>query len=117
MNTYTKKLLTICLLFSFTQMAMADRGMGKRNKNKSILNIATPTVSLRNSIGFNLKSGLKYSGSLLTTSETFSSSMITNSIVTYQKGNTTYIIPYKHKIIIPELKQGYAGMKLIIRSH
>ena len=42
-------------------IASADRG-GYVKKNKSRLNIATP-ANLKNSIKFNLKSGLNYRGS------------------------------------------------------
>lgn len=116
MNTFTKKLLTIALLFGVANVAMADRGVGKKNKNKTILNISTPST-LRNSIAFNLKSGLRYKGSLLSTTNTVGNSILYNSLITYQKGNITYIIPYKHKIVVPEIKQGYTGMKIILRSH
>ena len=116
MNTFTKKLLTIALLFSVAQVAMADRGVGKKSKNKTILNIYTPST-LRNSIAFNLKSGLSYKGSLLSNNNTVGNSIMSNSLVTYQKGNITYVVPYKHKIVVPEIKQGYTGMKIIIRSH
>ncbi len=115
MKTFTKKLLTIALLFGIAQVAMADRGVGKK-KSKTILNIYTP-VTLRNSIAFNLKSGLSYKGSLLASTQTVGNSIMTNSLITYQKGNITYIIPYKHKIVMPEITQGYTGMKLIIRNH
>jgi hypothetical protein len=115
MKTFTKKLLTIALLFGIAQVAMADRGVGKK-KNKTILNIYTPST-LRNSIAFNLKSGLSYKGSLLSSTQTVGNSIMANSLITYQKGNVTYVIPYKHKIVIPEITQGYTGMKLIIHSH
>jgi len=116
MNTFTKKLLTVALLFSIAGVAFADRGFGKKNKNVTVLNIYTPST-LRNSIGFNLKTGLSYKGSLLTSTKTVGNSIMANSLVTYQKGNITYIIPYKHKIVVPEMKEGYTGMKIIIRSH
>ncbi|CAN5259916.1 hypothetical protein BH11BAC5_BH11BAC5_37610 [soil metagenome] len=115
MKTFTKKLLTIALLFGIAQVAMADRGVGKK-KNKTILNIYTPST-LRNSIAFNLKSGLSYKGSLLSSTQTVGNSIMANSLITYQKGNVTYVIPYKHKIVMPEITQGYTGMKLIIHSH
>jgi hypothetical protein len=116
MYTFTKKLLTIVLLFSIANVAIADRGVAKKNKNKTTFNISTPTT-LRNSIAFNLKSGLSYKGSLLSSTKTVGTSIVANSLITYQKGNITYIIPYQHKIIIPEYKQGYTGMKIIIRRH
>ena len=117
MKTLTKKLFTIALLFSLVNVAIADRGIGKKNKNKTILNIATNAYSIRNSIPFNLKSGLSYSGSLLSNKNTIGSSLFTQSVITYQKGNMTYIIPIKQKILIPDIHQGYTGMKIIIRPH
>ena len=116
MKSFTQKLLTIALLFSIAQVAVADRGIGKKNKNKTLLNIVTPTT-LRNSIPFNLKSGLSYKGSLLTTTNVVGSSIMSSSVITYQKGNMTYIIPYKHKIAVPDMQQGYTGLKIIIRPH
>ncbi len=117
MKTITKKLLIVSLFFSIAAIAIADRGIGKKNKNKTTLNIATNSSSIRNSIAFNLKSGLTYKGSLISSTSTVGSSLISNSVITYQKGNMTYIIPYKHKIILADIKQGYTGMKLIIRPY
>ena len=95
--------------------AWADRGVGRKSKNKTILNITAPS-NIRNSMAFNIKSGLSYKGSLLNTHQTIGSSIMNTSVVTYQKGNTTYIIPYKNKITVAEIRQGYTGMKIIIRK-
>ncbi|MFT3681593.1 MAG: hypothetical protein QM791_15085 [Ferruginibacter sp.] len=118
MNRFVKKVTIITLLTCVVGVAFADRGSGKRAKAK--LNISTGT-NLKTSIAFNLKSGLKYKGSLIavnnTSTQTIGSSIMNNSIITYQKGNTTYIIPYKYKIAVPEIKPGYTGVKLIIRQH
>lgn len=116
MKSFTQKLLIVALLFSVLQVALADRGVGKKNKSKTLLNITTPSL-LRNSIAFNLKSGLSYKGSLITNESNLNTSIISNSLITYQKGNMTYIIPYKHKFAIPEMRQGYTGVKVIIRAH
>lgn len=110
----SKTILLMAVLFGTTQSAMADRGIGKKSKSKVTLNISTP-LTLRNSVSLNLKSGLRYTGSLSVTRKNLSGSMINNTLVTYQKGNTVYIIPYKQKIVMPEIKPGYTGMKLIIR--
>jgi hypothetical protein len=116
MNTFTKKILAFVLLFSIVFNAMADKGIGRKNKAKITLNINAP-VSIRNSISFNLRSGLIYKGSLLNSRSVVNNNIVTsNSIVTYQKGNYTYIIPYKNKIAVAEIKQGYSGLKLIIRQ-
>jgi hypothetical protein len=94
----------------------ADRGAGKKNKLKTLLNINT-NYSLKNSLAANLKTGLTYKGSLLTGNrQVIGTSIFSNSLMTYQKGNITYIIPYKQKMMVPEMQQGYTGVKLIIRS-
>lgn len=105
------------ILTGMIATSFADRGVSKKAKNKVTLNINT-TNSFTNTLSFNLKSGLKYKGSLLTGNSTQAKSNITiqNTVITYQKGNTVYVVPYKQKIIVPEARQGYAGMKLIIKS-
>jgi len=113
------RLAKIILLFTFILgnilNGFADRGVRKRAKNKVVLNI-TNTASFRNSLSFNLKTGLKYKGFLLTEPKPITSFVSLNGINTYQKGNTIYLSPYKQKVIVPELRQGYAGMKLILKS-
>lgn len=111
-----KIILVVVMLCGITFSALADKGIGKKSKAKATLNIAT-TNSLRNSISLNLKSGLKYTGSLLVNQQSNGSSVLTNTLVTYQKGNTVYIIPHKQVIAVPEMRQGYTGMKLIIKPH
>ena len=115
MNTFTKKLLVFTILISMGSDVWADRGFGKKMKTKSILNITIPS-NIKNSIGFNLKTGLSYKGSLVYSHANLGSAIINTSVVTYQKGNTTYIVPYKNKLTVPEIKQGYTGIKIIIRN-
>jgi hypothetical protein len=115
MHKLFKILLSGVVLIGTVQLAIADRGIGKKSKSKTSLNIATPG-NLRTSIGYNLNRGLNYKGSISTNNRLNSNYIQQSTLVTYQKGNTTYIIPYKHKVAMPELKQGYAGFKLIIRK-
>lgn len=112
----TKLLLIVVLLTGTALVVLADRGIGRKSKNKVELNI-TNFSTLRNAISLNLKSGLKYTGSFMVNQELSGNNIFNNTLVTYQKGNTVYIIPYKHVLAVPDLKQGYTGMKLIIRPH
>ena len=116
MRQLVKSIIFMFLLTGNMFMSFADRGVGKKNKNKISLNIPFNT-SLKNSLSLNLKTGLKYKGSLFTGIQKENGITTTNNIVTYQKGSNVYIIPYKQKIVVPEIKQGYAGMKLIIKSN
>ncbi|MGC4103057.1 hypothetical protein [Ferruginibacter sp.] len=110
----SKLMLVSTVLFSASLSALADGGIGKKSKSKVALNITTSTT-LRNSVTLNLKSGLRYTGSSMVNQQTTGNSIFTNTLVSYQKGNTVYIIPYKQKVVMPEIKPGYTGMKLIIR--
>ena len=111
-----KIILVVIMLSGVAFSALADKGIGKKNKTKVTLNISTSN-SLRNSISLNLKSGLKYTGSLLVNQQFDGNSILSNTLLTYQKGNTVYIIPHKQIIAVPEMRQGYTGMKLIIKPH
>lgn len=112
----TKIVLLAVALLGTTHSALADRGIGKKAKNKVSLNISTNN-SFKSSLYNNLKSGLTYKGSILVKKQISNNVMYNNTLVTFQKGNTVYILPYKHKIITPEIKQGYTGSKITIPIH
>ena len=111
-----KMILVVLMLSGIGFSALADKGIGKKSKTKVNLNI-NPATSLRNSISLNLKTGLKYTGSLLVNQQVDGKVLLNNTLLTYQKGNTVYIIPHKQIVAVPEMKQGYTGMKLIIKTH
>ncbi len=118
MKRHIKKILILVTLTCLAGVTFADRGAGKKSKVKTVLNINTGN-NLKNSILTNIRYGLTYKGSLLAPAKqtNTNTAAVTSSLMTYQKGNTTYIIPYKNKITLAEVKQGYAGIKLIIRSN
>jgi hypothetical protein len=116
MSKITKIVLLVAVLNGIMLTTKADRGIGK-NKKKVTLNISTANTSFSKVLSLNLKSGLRYRGTLISNMESTKNSVLYNTLVTYQKGNTIYIIPYKQKMIVPEMKQGYTGMKLIIKPN
>lgn len=119
MNRFIRKATIILTLVSVTGAVFADRGTGKKNsKVKTNLNISTAS-SLKASILSSYKNGLSYKGSFTINKKIVSPGLITaNTLTTYQKGNTTYIIPFKNKLAYtPDMKQGYTGVKLILRSN
>ncbi|MBK8610140.1 MAG: hypothetical protein IPL84_09375 [Chitinophagaceae bacterium] len=116
MTRKAKMILIVLMLSSIGFSAMADKGIGKKSKARVSLNINAGN-SLRNSIALNLKTGLKYTGSLLVNQQVNGTSYLNNTLLTYQKGNTVYIIPHKQIFAVPDMKQGYTGMKLIIKPH
>lgn len=109
------RILSLVTLFTIQMnLSFADRGVNKK-KNKVVLNIKTPN-NFKSSLNFNLKNGLKYTGSLISNNIS-SSSTNANYLITYQKGNSIYILPYKQKIFVADVHQGYTGTKLIISFH
>ncbi len=102
-------IVLVCFVYG---VAIADRGgFGRRNKiNFNILTLN----NLKNSIAFNLKSGLTYTGNTRLNQQQVGNSIFTQSIVSYQKGNTIYILPYKQKILIQSYSSA-SGYKLILR--
>jgi len=114
MSKITKIVLLVAVLNGILLTAFADRGISK-NKKKVSLNISTNNSSFSKSLSFNLKSGLKYRGTLLNNIENSKNAVTYSTLVTFQKGNTIYIVPQKQKMLVPEIKQGYTGMKLIIK--
>jgi hypothetical protein len=111
-----KMILIVLMLSGIGFSAMADKGIGKKSKTKIALNINGGNT-IKKSISLNLKAGLKYTGSLMATQQVSGVSYLNNTIFTYQKGNTVYIIPQKQVYTVPEMKQGYTGLKLIIKTH
>ncbi len=109
-----KIVLTCLVLFCTGLSAVADKGIGRKTKNKAYSLSLNTNFTLRSSLNFNLKSGVTYKGSMLGLPNSAGTS---TAVATYQRGNNIYITPYKQKIAVPELRQGYAGMKLIIRSN
>jgi|SRR5690242_15821281 hypothetical protein len=103
-------LLVFCGVFLF---AIADRGAFIK-KNKTKLNIAT-NGNLKSSIAFNLKSGVVYKGSFFLNKQLIGNNIVSDAFVSYKKGNTIYILPYKQKTFIPQYTP-QDGYKLIIRS-
>jgi hypothetical protein len=113
MTKYSKIVTVILLVFGAFLFAVADRGTFVK-KSKTPLNIKTKGT-LKNSIPFNLKSGLSFRGSFLLNSHTVGNSLVSDAYISYKKGNTIYILPYKQKVFIPQYSQN-EGYKLIIRG-
>lgn len=113
MSKITKIVLLIAAFNGIVLTTMADKGVGKAKKKPSVSAIRSASYS--KTLSFNLKSGLKYKGTLLNSVESSKDAVSYNTLMTFQKGNTIYILPFKQKIVVPEIKPGYTGMKLIIK--
>jgi hypothetical protein len=117
MQRFIKKAAIILALVSATTAVFADRGTGKKsNKVRTTLNITPSASSLKGTIMSSLKNGLSYKGSFSANKHITTNGISSATLMTYQKGNTTYLLPYKSKVAVADMAQGYTGLKLIIRS-
>ena len=98
--------LAICGINAFAAIGI---GGGGKTKQQSIGIDFTP-ISVANS--FTLKGNFSYRGSKILSEERTAPNVITfNSIVTYQQGNTTYIMPYKSSVsLTPATNSGNLQM-------
>ena len=92
----TRKLTTLFLI-GLSVAAFATLGDGKSKGKKSLLLSSKPTITPGK---FSLKSGYQYRGSQIINQQKDKNSFTRNSLVTYQKGNITYVMPLK--TIVPQ---------------
>jgi hypothetical protein len=97
----TRKTATLALIAAFSVAAFATLGDGKsKGKKSSLLNNKSSVVHGK----FSLKSGYQYRGSQIINQQKTNNSITLNSVITYQKGNTTYIVPMKTTILTRNVK-------------
>jgi len=97
---FLKRKLATAVLVSASVAAFATLGDGGGKKGGSSI---SGTGKMPASKGFSLHSNFNYRGSHLFS--TNQPKYITlNTTVTYQKGNATYIVPLKKKVLIDKIK-------------
>lgn len=87
----TRKLATLFLI-GLSVAAFATLGDGKSKGKKTSLLVSKPTITPGK---FSLKSGYQYRGSQIINQQKDKNSFTRNTLVTYQKGNMTYVLPLK----------------------
>ena len=105
----TRKLTTLFLI-GLSVVAFASLGDGKTKGKKSSLLNSKPTITPGK---FTLKSGYQYRGSQIINQQNQNNTFTRNSLVTYQKGNMTYILPVK--TVIPQKIKVTVGIPQMTR--
>ena len=90
------KITAIILLTGVTFAALGSIGGGTKAKSAGLLRAEFSPV--KTSRGFTLRSGLTYKGSMILKQERTNSFVSYSSLVTYEKGNSTFILPNKYKL-------------------
>jgi hypothetical protein len=85
------------LLFAVTALAFASKGGGEKKKHRDYENSFTP---INAASSFTLKKSPLYSGSTVIIHPQADNRLSMNAMITYQRGNTTFILPYQYKVSI-----------------
>lgn len=99
-----RKLAVLLVLAVFAAGAFATLGDGKK---KASSRPKTSFLSSRTATGtgfFSLKSGYSFRGTQVINANADKKYMNINTVVTVQKGNTTYVLPLKKKVILDKVK-------------
>lgn len=88
-------------VFSFASVSMpAGDGGGDGDKApKTSTQFSFSPLKVRDNL-FTLKAGPFYRGNNLFEEEKHPASVTVTDAITYQKGNITYILPYRHKVFL-----------------
>ena len=94
LNHMFKKSLVCAAMLGLVIIALASSGGGKKKSSGSTLGI----IPIRANGTFTLKSKPTYSGSFIYTTASLKNSTMYRSVITYQKGNTTFIVPNQYRL-------------------
>jgi hypothetical protein len=120
LNHMLKKTIISSTLIGVVALAIASSGGGIKKRSESPMRPEFEPI--RTTKGFTLRAGATYMGShILNVSHTCS--VITyNTLITYEKGNTVYILPHQAKIntmpYTPNVKTNlnFVGVKLSLHK-
>jgi len=97
-------------------LTFGSTGGGGGNRNSS-LSFNKDFTTICTTGGFTLKAGPMYRGSQLLNMQKQKDVVLLKSVVTYQKGNTTFILPYQYKMAKPAMKSNLNAVDVKINLH
>jgi hypothetical protein len=94
LNHMLKKTIISATMLGLVVIALASSGGGKKKSAGSTLGI----IPIRANGTFTVKSKPTYTGSFLYSTANLKNSTMYRSVITYQKGNTTFIVPSQYRL-------------------
>lgn len=106
MRKWMRQMVISSLMVAVVGLSFASKGGGGDKKSNSKIPLKTEFTPIRTTGTFTLKTGPSYAGSFLLGQEKTKNYLSINSLVTYQKGNSIFIIPYTYKVSSPLVMDG-----------
>lgn len=110
MRKLMRQTVVSTLLLAVVGLAFASKGGGGDKKNNKSIPLKTEFTPIRTTGNFTLKSTPAYSGSFFLgqekTQEKTKTTISFNTLVTYERGNSVFIMPYKYKVTMPGITDG-----------
>jgi hypothetical protein len=104
-----RKTVVSTLMLAIVGLAFASKGGGGEKKSSANIPFRNEFVPIRTTNNFTLKAGPTYRGSYSLGQEKTDSYVSIHTLVTYEKGNSIYILPYKYKMNTSVYLNGNAG--------
>lgn len=101
-----KKFTIALVLVSATQIAMGSFTGSTNKRSKDIYSLKNFNRSFYKPLSpFSLRSGFEFKGvQVLSQKKELNGDITINSMMRFERGNTTYIYPYTHKVSVPKFK-------------
>lgn len=93
-----RRTLVSALLIAVVGLSFASKGGGGDKKKDNSIPLKTSFTPIRTTSGFTLKTGPSYTGSYLLGTEKTPNYVSFNTLITYEKGNSVFIMPYRYKM-------------------
>ena len=93
-----RKMLVSTIMVAVVGLAFASKGGGGDNKKSTNVPLKTNFTPIRTTNGFTLKTGPSFTGSYFQGTQKTDNYVSFNTLVTFEKGNSIFIMPYRYKI-------------------
>jgi hypothetical protein len=105
-NIQLKKITIALLLLGATHIAMGSFTGSTDKRNRNVYSLKNFNRNFYKLVSpFSLSAGFEYKGlQLLSQKKELNGDITYNSMMRFEKGNTTYIYPYTHKVSVPKFK-------------
>lgn len=108
-----KKLIIATIMICIAQISLASFTGSSDKRSNTIFSLKNFNKNFyKTASPFSIRAGFAFKGfQFINQKKEVNGDITLNSMMRYEKGNTTYIYPYKHKISVPKFKSPVAELR------